>query len=130
MRIRSAAAVFIVAFAAVACAPVPIMNVDEAPVVTASGKALSKSDVRAAILRAGSGLGWIMKDEDPNTLVGTLNLRTHSAVVEIPYSQRAYSIKYRSSVDLDAADGKIHKNYNGWIQNLQRSINANLASAS
>lgn len=130
MRLRSAAAVLTIALAAVACTMAPIMNVQDAPVATASGKALSKSEVRAAILRAGAGLGWLMKDEGPNTIVGTLHLRTHTAVVEIPYSTQSYSIKYRSSVDLDAADGQIHKNYNGWIQNLTRSINSNIAAAS
>jgi len=28
-----------------------------------------------------------------------------------------------------AADGKIHRNYNGWVQNLARSINAQLAAS-
>jgi uncharacterized NAD(P)/FAD-binding protein YdhS len=49
-------------------------------------------------------------------------------VVEIPYSTNTYSIKYRSSVDLMENNGKIHKNYNGWIQNLTRGINAQLTA--
>ena len=130
MRIRSAAILLTLALAATGCTMAPIMNVENAPVATASGKSLSKSEVRSAILRAGAGLGWLMKDEGPNTIVGTLHLRTHTAVVEIPYSTKDYSIRYRSSVDLDEADGQIHKNYNGWIQNLTRAINSNLAAAS
>lgn len=130
MRIRSAAILLTVALAATACTMAPIMNVEGAPVMTASGKSLSQSEVRSAILRAGAGLGWQMKDEGPNTIVGTLNLRTHTAVVEIPYSTKAYSVRYRSSVDLDEADGQIHKNYNGWVQNLTRAINSNLSAAS
>jgi len=130
MRIRSAAILLAIALAATACTMAPIQNVENAPVATASGKSLSKNEVRAAILRAGSGLGWVMKDEGSDTIVGTLLLRTHTAVVEIPYSTRDYSIRYRSSVDLNEADGQIHKNYNGWVQNLTRAINANLAAAS
>jgi hypothetical protein len=68
-----------------------------------------------------------MADEGPNMIVGTLNLRTHTAVVEIPYSTSTYSIKYRSSVNLNEKDGMIHKNYNGWIQNLTRGINTQLS---
>jgi hypothetical protein len=85
--------------------------------------------VRTAIVRAGSALGWRMSDEGPNMVIGTLQLRTRTAVVEIPYSTSSYSIKYRSSVNLDEKCGNIHKNYNGWIQNLTRNINAQLSAS-
>lgn len=111
------------------CNTMPIHNVSDAPVASASGKALSHDQVRGAIIRAGSALGWQMRDEGPNKVVATLQLRTHTAVVEIPYTSRTYGIKYRSSVDLDERDGMIHKNYNGWIQNLTRGINAQLSAS-
>jgi hypothetical protein len=41
----------------------------------------------------------------------------------------SYSVKYRSSVNLDEKNGNIHKNYNGWIQNLSRGINAQLLAS-
>lgn len=129
MRIRSAVTVAVLAAVLSGCSSVPILNIEEAPVSTASGKTLSPQEVRAAILRAGSSLGWQMRDEGPNKLVGTLYLRSHTAVVDIPYNSKTYSIKYRSSVNLDAKDGQIHKNYNGWIQNLTRSINAQLSAS-
>lgn len=129
MRHTTKIAAFAVVLALSACGTVPIMNVAEAPAVSASGKNLSKEQVRAAILRAGSGLGWQMRDDGPNTLVGSLMLRKHTAVVAIPYSDRTYGIQYRSSENLDESGGKIHKNYNGWIQNLTRSINAQLTAS-
>lgn len=129
MRIRSAVTVAVLAAVLSGCSSVPILNIEEAPVSTASGKTLSPQEVRAAIVRAGSSLGWQMRDEGPNKLVGTLYLRSHTAVVDIPYNSKTYSIKYRSSVNLDAKDGQIHKNYNGWIQNLTRSINAQLSAS-
>jgi hypothetical protein len=109
------------------CTTAPIMNVDNAIVPSTSGKSMTQEQVRAAIIRAGSALGWQMKDEGPNKLVGTLNLRTHTAVVDIPYSATTFSIKYRSSVNLDESGGSIHKNYNGWIQNLYKGINTQLS---
>jgi hypothetical protein len=121
------AALLIAAAVLAGCNTVPIMNVTDSPVVAASGRTLSNDQVRAAIVRAGVALGWQMRDEGPNKLVGTLQLRTHSAVVEIPYSPRAYSVNYRSSVDLQEKSGTIHKNYNGWIQNLQKGITAQLS---
>jgi type IV pilus biogenesis protein CpaD/CtpE len=122
-------AALVVVTAALAGCAAPIMNVKEAPVTTASGRPLTNEQVRNAIVRAGSSLGWQMKDEGPGMLVGTLELRKHTAVVAIPYSTKSYSVQYRSSVNLDEKGGKIHKNYNGWIQNLTRSINAQLSAS-
>lgn len=129
MRFHVALAALVLAVAAAGCTTAPVMNVDKAAVTSANGKPLTQDQVRSAIVRAGSTLGWQMKDEGPSMLVATLQLRTHTAVVEIPYSTSTYSIKYRSSLNLDEADGKIHKNYNGWIQNLTRGINAQLSAS-
>ena len=110
------------------CANVaPIQNVDNAPVVSAAGKPLTQAQVREAIVRAGAALGWDMKETGPGRMVGTLVLRTHTAVVDIAYSTTNYSVNYKSSVGLMEANGRIHKNYNGWITNLNKGINAQLA---
>ena len=129
MRIhyKLAALAFVLALAG--CNTQPIQNVDQTAIVNASGKSLTRDQVRGAIVRAGGALGWQMADEGPGKLVGTINLRKHTAVIEIPYSASGYAIKYRSSVELNEANGQIHKNYNGWIQNLQRGITAQLAAS-
>lgn len=106
----------------------PIQNVTDAPVPSVSGKALSSDEVRKAIVRAGTTLGWQMNANAPGKITGTLNVRKHTAVVEIPYSSRSYSINYKSSVNLNEEEGQIHNNYNGWVKNLARSIDANLAN--
>ena len=106
----------------------PIQNVTDAPVPSASGKALSRDEVRKAIMRAGATLGWKMNAGAPGKITGTLNVRKHTAVVEIPYSSRSYSINYKSSVNLNEEEGQIHNNYNGWVKNLARGIDANLAN--
>lgn len=107
----------------------PIFNVVDAPVTSASGKALTREQVKAAIIRAGAGLGWVMKEAGPGKLTANLAVRKHTAEVEIPYSPKSYSIIYKNSTNLDAADGQIHKNYNGWIQNLSKNINAQLSAS-
>ena len=107
----------------------PILNVADAPVTSASGKPLTSDQVKAAIIRAGAGLGWVMKEAGPGKLTGHLAVRKHTADIEIPYSSKAYSINYKGSTNLDAADGAIHKNYNGWIQNLNKSITAQLSAS-
>jgi hypothetical protein len=129
MRIHVTLAALAMAVAVAGCNTRPIQNVDQAAATSASGKSLTHDQVRGAIVRAGAALGWQMKDEGANTLVGTIMLRKHVAVVAIPYTANGYSIKYRSSEGLDEKDGQIHKNYNGWIQNLTRGINAQLSAS-
>ena len=51
-----------------------------------------------------------------------LNVRADAAVVDVRYSVKSYSIIYRDSTNLEYRGGQIHKNYNGWIQNLDREI--------
>jgi hypothetical protein len=100
----------------------PIYNVEKAPIVGPGGKALSMAEVQQAIVRAGSQLGWQMQPEAPGRIAGKLALRTHLAVVDIEHDTKTYSIKYRDSSNLDARDGTIHRNYNGWVQNLEKAI--------
>lgn len=122
-------AALVVALVLAGCKTEPILNVNQTAVTNAAGNPLTREQVRGAIVRAGGALGWQMADEGPDRLVGTIQLRKHAAVIEIPYSKAGYTVKYRSSMNLDEKDGKIHSNYNGWIQNLHRGINAQLSAS-
>lgn len=129
-RVSRGLAALAAAVALTACNTMaPIQNVENVSVSASSNKPLSTEEVRAAIVRAGAGLGWSMKDAGPGRINGTLILRTHTAEVQIPYSPASYGIAYRSSINLQESAGKIHRNYNGWIQNLNRAINAQLAAS-
>jgi len=123
MLMRTVALVGI-AVAVIACGTVPVYNVNEAPVPAT--KKVEATQVRSAILAAGQGLGWQMSEVRPGLIRGTISLRSHSAEVEVPYTTTKYSIVLKSSSNLNESGGNIHKNYNGWIQNLERTINANL----
>jgi hypothetical protein len=125
---------------------VPIHNVKDAPVKTLSGKELTLDQATKAIVLAGMGLNWEMEVATPGHIVGTLNLRSHQAVVDIPYNTRVYSILYKSSKNLlipipssipsntgtrgiddrrNSVQQKkegIHPNYNSWIENLNNAI--------
>ena len=107
-----------------ACTTKPILNVNDAPVLTT--KSLDAVQVRGAIVAAGVALGWQVVDVNPGVLRGTLKLRDHTAIVEIPYTTGKYSIIFKSGDNLGEKDGQIHKNYNGWIQNLDNRIKAEL----
>jgi hypothetical protein len=100
----------------------PIYNVEKAPIVGPAGKTLSMTEVQQSIMRAGTQLGWQMQAVGPGRISGQLALRTHLAVVDIEHDTKTYSIKYKDSTNLDARDGMIHRNYNGWVQNLEKAI--------
>jgi hypothetical protein len=104
------------------CTSRPIVNVVDQPVVSAAGKQLTADQVRNAIVSAGNALGWVMTPVSPGLDSGRLMLRDHVAVVDVRYTETTYSITYKESTNLNYRDGQIHKNYNGWIENLNRDI--------
>jgi len=108
-----------------------IYNVKDAPIQTATGKQPGMEDVQNAIITAGVGLGWQMAVAKPGEIIGTLNLRSHQAVVSIPYTTKHYSILYKSSTNLryDAEKQTIHENYLAWIQRLDGAIRTRLTAA-
>lgn len=110
----------------IGCRSAPVYNVTEAPVNASSN--VTAKDVKTAIFTAGAGLGWQMKEVEPGHIVGSLYLRKHVAVVDIPYTASSYSITYKDSTELGYDGTNIHSNYNGWIQNLDRSIRASLSA--
>jgi hypothetical protein len=106
---------------------VPVYNVSSSPVV--ANKPATADDVQKAIARAGATLGWQMAQQGAGRVEAILVLRTHRAVVDISYDAKNYSILYKDSSNLnyDAAGNTIHNNYNGWIQNLDKAIRAQLS---
>jgi hypothetical protein len=108
-----------------------IYNVKDAPVMTASGNSPSLEDVQKAIITAGTLLNWNMAVVKPGHIVGTLNVRSHQAVVDIMYNSKTYSITYKDSTNLkyDAEKKTIHEQYRNWIQNLDNNIRGRLTVA-
>lgn len=108
-----------------------IYNVKDAPITTATGKELTLEQVTKAIVEAGAGLTWTMAIVKPGQIVGTLNLRSHTAVVDITYNTKTYDVTYKNSVNLkyNAEKNTIHENYRGWIMNLDNAIKGRLTAA-
>ncbi len=108
-----------------------IYNIADAPVSTATGKELTMDQVQKAIVEAGLGLKWIMAPDKPGHILGTQNARSHTAVVDINYTTKSYSITYKDSVNLNYNADKqtIHQAYQGWITNLDNAIKGRLMAA-
>ena len=102
-----------------ACTQQPVYNVEAFPVSVN----ISLDDIEKAILTAGTRRGWRMTAVSPGMIEGQLIIREHMALVEIPYSSQQYSIHYKDSSGLGYSDGSIHRNYNLWVRNLEKSIN-------
>ncbi|MEJ2619956.1 MAG: hypothetical protein P8163_06745 [Candidatus Thiodiazotropha sp.] len=106
------------------CRTEPIYNVQDSPVNTI-GKT-STTSIKKAIMSAGAGLGWRMKEVKPGHIVASIMLRGTTATVDIPYSKKTYSIVYKSSNGLKYDGSKINKQYNKWIVNLDNAIQQRL----
>lgn len=102
------------------CGVAKVYNVDG---VISSKKELSS--IEKNIINAGNSLGWEMKAHPDGYIIGIIVLRSHSATVKITYDDKSYKINYISSVNLgyDENNHTIKSNYNGWISNLENTIN-------
>lgn len=99
----------------------PMMNFVDQPVP----RGMTMAKMEKCITKAGVELGWKMNKTKAGVFEATLYQREHTAVVTVTYSTSAYSIVYKSSSAGLYADenGKIHKRYNTWVNNLDRQIN-------
>ena len=129
MKLESLGTIFLVLATLLfaGCTSAPIYNVSNAT-YTSTEPGVTQQDIARAIETAGRSLGWIMKEKEPGHILGTLHLRTHTAVVDIYYDRTKYSITYKDSTDLDYDGTKIHRNYNGWIQNLSNAIDVQVSN--
>lgn len=120
--------VLLLAFALAGCRGAPIHNVKGSP-IPSNVEVKNLEKVTKAIQRAGAELGWKMEIKEPGHIIGTLNIRTHQAVVDINYSKSGYDITYRDSVNLEHTGNNIHSNYNDWVRNLDKEIQKELVSS-
>lgn len=104
----------------------PVMNIEDTPVAYD----LQSNQVKSAIVKSVQNRGWTLVKSSPDEIIAKITVRSHSAEIKIPYSNKFYSIIYMNSVNLHASDGNIHRNYNRWVNNLNIDIQRSLALAS
>jgi len=111
------------------CTTAPILQLDNALLPTKpDGKAYTQEEVQAAILRACNRRGWSGQVQGEGLILASIVVRTHSAKVEIRYTNSTVSISYVDSSELNHSDGYIHRNYNRWVANLYHTILIELGS--
>ena len=123
--------ILLLGLAIVGCAGVlPVQDVNNAPVVTGSGKPATPDGVQKAIMAAGVSLNMRMAVIRPGLVQATYSPRgDFTAIMEVSYDTKAYSIRYKSSdgLNYDPQARTIHKNYNSWVTNLQKRIDSQLS---
>jgi len=123
------AAIFILVLTiAVGCAgrTKPVYNIENQSI----DYTLTMEQVEKAIIQAGAQKKWRMMIIKPGQIVGNILVRSHKARIQIDYTEKIYTITYLESNNLLYKDGKIHRNYNRWINNLDQTIQSNLFEAS
>jgi hypothetical protein len=107
----------------------PLVN---PPPIAVPAKA-SPADVAKAIKGALINRHWVVSSEKPGVILAALNVREHTANIEIDFDRTDVRIKYVSSVNLkyemEKGSPVIHKNYIGWVQFLASDISGNLQAA-
>ncbi|ACV27496.1 hypothetical protein [Kangiella koreensis] len=110
-----------------ACKTVPVYDVHNEPVNNVSGQSdLTLEQVEKVIVGAAIKRGWKPRIVSPGLVEARLDLRQHTAIINIAFTSSSYSINYVDSQNLHYDDGKIHRNYNNWITNLSRDIQLGL----
>jgi hypothetical protein len=98
--------------------------IDPEPLAVPAGITLEQVSkaIKVGVVRR----GWIVEKDENSTIEASLHLRTHTARIAIPYTDKQVGIKYLSSDDLNYEErqGKryIHSNYNNWVKNVRGDI--------
>jgi hypothetical protein len=117
-----------------ACAKrsVPVVNYENQAIVGTSDKANSLEDIGKRVAAAAISKGWSLSGVEPGRVTATLVVRgKHTTVVDITYTEKTFSIKYKDSTNMlydRDKDGNetIHTNYNRWVSSLLIAINKEL----
>jgi hypothetical protein len=106
----------------------PVVNVQDQPIPPNASR-LSLRDIGQHIKVAGASLNWQFLETGPGSMRGTLQVKEHSATVDVFYTQASYSIVLASSANLkQSGDDTIHRRYNQWVTALRNKINSQLSA--
>ncbi len=108
----------------------PVLDVQNAPVVTPRQVAPTRALVRDSIVRALASRNWQIVEERADEVVARVSAGGHDATVLVRYDERYFSIsRVDSSPGLKYDGSYIHRRYNHWIDRLRTSIQQELSHA-
>ena len=108
------------------CTSKPVLNTQhDLP----AGAQVSEEQVKQVIVTALQKREWTVQRLSPQLVQAEITVRNqYYAAIDIRYTRNSYAITYRDSRELGYKDGKIHRNYNRWVNNLDSDIMAGLRS--
>ncbi|WP_312774106.1 hypothetical protein [Pseudomonas rhodesiae] len=111
---------------AAGCTSKPVLNPhSELP----AGTQVSEEKMKQVIVNALQKREWTVQRLSPQLVQAEITVRgQYHAEIDIRYTRSSYAITYRDSRELGYKDGKIHRNYNRWVNNLDNDIKAGLRS--
>lgn len=120
MRITRLLSILVLTLVLSACRSTPVHNVDNG--IVPAGQNLETTG--KLITHALKYKRWSVLSDEPGKIIAHINVRKHSATIEIEFDKKNYSIKHVKSSQLkyDAGNQTIHRNYNNWIIYLENEI--------
>ncbi|WGT30926.1 hypothetical protein [Pseudomonas marginalis] len=108
------------------CTSKPILNTQHDLPADAQ---VSEEKMKTVIVNALQKREWTVQRLSPQLVQAEITVRNqYYAAIDIRYTRNSYAITYRDSRQLGYKDGKIHRNYNRWVNNLDSDIMAGLRS--
>ena len=108
------------------CTSKPVLNTQHDLPANAQ---VSEEKMKTVIVNALQKREWTVQLLIPQLVQAESTVRNqYYAAIDIRYTRNSYAITYRDSRELGYKDGKIHRNYNRWVNNLDSDIMAGLRS--
>ncbi len=108
------------------CTSKPILNTQHDLPANAQ---VSEEKMKTVIVNALQKREWNVQRLSPQLVQAEITVRNqYYAAIDIRYTRNSYAITYRDSRELGYKDGKIHRNYNRWVNNLDSDIMGGLRS--
>ena len=120
MRRRIALIALGAVLAVAGCRTVTVYNVPRSPISVPA--TVTPKDVSEAIFAAGRREGWRVREVTPGQINAEKTVRTHRAFVRIDYDTTGFSVTLVEAENLLFDGTRIHKTYNLWVQQLEKSI--------
>ncbi|WP_460132019.1 hypothetical protein [Pseudomonas sp. S1_E04] len=108
------------------CTSKPVLNTQHD---LAADTQVSEEKMKTVIVNALQKREWSVQRLSPQLVQAEITVRNqYYAAIDIRYTRNSYAITYRDSRELGYKDGKIHRNYNRWVNNLDNDIMTGLRS--
>jgi hypothetical protein len=119
-----AALITLALLTAAGCTSKPVLNTQHDLPANAQ---VSEEKMKTVIVNALQKREWTVQRLSPQRVQAEITVRNqYYAAIDITYTRNSYAITYRDSRELGYKDGKIHRNYNRWVNNLDSDIMAGL----